>query len=265
MKRNFKNLNFRELIKERNFWISCISFSLLISVLSFIIVDGLNKSINEGVSGFIEQSNLRKSLGEWYQLVFYTFQINIYFLTIGTLLVFFKDNNLIKNLLFCSSSYLLLCFLALAVFKIRLIVVNPYETIKTLIVHGIVPIFSFVSVYLIREEIQLKWKTLWINSSYLTIYIIMTIIIYYNVDFATNTSHPGEPLWIYAFLDYDNQIMFIPLPGLVWTIIGIITLLIATPFIAMLIFILMKIIFQLNIEKTHWEKFDQIINFKLIK
>lgn len=246
-------------LKIKDIVISITCFIFLIVILYFILMDGIGKKGSSGVSGFIEQDNLRKSLGDWYQLVFYTFHANLFFTIIGSSWMFLSKNGIIQNLFFCSICYLLFCFFAVAVFDFASFKTNQYESTKTLFVHIIIPIVSFIILLLIRQDIFLQWKWLWICSFYLTVYIVMTVAIYYTFDFAQDSQYPGKPLWIYGFLDYDNQIMFIPLPGLPLTIIGIVITILLTPFIGIALFLFMKMLFFVKIQRTHKEVLDKIL------
>ena len=228
--------------------ISSICFVLFGVVLFYIFMDGFGKKGSHGVSGFIEQDNLRKSLGDWYQLIFWTFQVNVWFLIIGISWMFLRKNKIIQNMFFCSSSYLLFCLFAMTVFEFKSFKTNAYESSKTLFVHCIIPIISFVMLLSIRKDIKIQWKWLWINSLYVTFYIVLTIIIYYSFTFAPDSQYPNKPLWIYGFLDYNNQIMFVPLKGMGLTILGICVLLILTPLVGMILFIFIKFIFNIKIE-----------------
>ncbi|MBD5422965.1 MAG: hypothetical protein HDR43_00495 [Mycoplasma sp.] len=239
--------------------ISGICFIHFLVLLFFIFVDGVAKKGSSGVSGFIEQDSLRKTLGDWYQLVFYTFHINIYFSITGMLYGFFYQNNIIKNLFFCAVSYMLLCLFAMFVFRFNSFKTNMYESIKTLSVHGIAPTISLIMLFSIRKEIILDWKILILNSFYITFYIILTLIIYYNFKFTPDTSYPNKPLWIYGFLDYDNQIMFIPLNTMTSTIIGITFLLLITPMVGMVLFIFMKLIFNIKMNDKKLKRKNQTL------
>ncbi len=237
-----KKINIKDIV------ISSVSFILFVVVLFYIFMDGFGKKGSHGVSGFIEQDNLRKTLGDWYQLVFWTFQVNIWFLIIGILWFFLKRNKIIQNMFFCSASYLLFCLFAMSVFEFKSFKTNAYESSKTLFVHCIIPIISFIMLLSVRKEISLQWKWLFINSLYVTFYIILTLIIYYNFNFAADSQYPNKPLWIYGFLDYNNQIMFVPLPNMTLTILGICGLLILTPGVGMVLFLFIKFIFFIKIE-----------------
>ncbi len=234
--------------------ISLISFIYFVVVLFYIFMDGIGKKGSSGVSGFIEQDNLRKSLGDWYQLVFYTFQVNLYFLIVGILYVFFYDKQVMKNLFFCSASLLLLCLFAMFVFKFSSFKRNAYEASKTLFVHCIIPISGLIMVFLIRKEIVLQWKWLWINSLYVLFWMILSVIIYYTFKFSPDSQHPSEPLWIYGFLDYDNQIMFVHFPGN-WKYLGIILALLISPIVGILVFLFIKFIFNIKIKKIYFFDF----------
>ncbi|MBR2022450.1 MAG: hypothetical protein IJ997_02030 [Mycoplasmataceae bacterium] len=247
----------------KNIFISSICFIYLIIILFFIFMDGVGKKGSYGVSGFIEQDHLRKSLGDWYQLIFYTFQVNIYFLIIGISYVFLSKSKIINNLFFCSSTLLFLCLLSMFVFKFDSFKYNSYGATKTIFVHLLIPISSFIMVFIIRKEIFLEWKILWINSLYIPIYIILTVIVYYLVNFAPDTNYPNQPLWIYKFLDYNNQILFIPLPGIGLTILGIVILILLTPPFGMFLFALSKMVFGISIEKTNSSKFNAFLNWNI--
>lgn len=253
-----KNINiFAKETSSKEVIISIISLLYFCVVVFYIFMDGFGKKGSSGVSGFIEQDNLRKSLGDWYQLIFYTFQVNIYFLIIGISYVFLHNNKVVKNLFFCSSSLLLFCFFSMTVFNFNSFKTNAYEASKTLFVHCLIPLSSFFMVLSIRNEIFLEYKWLWINSLYILFYVVLTIIIYYTFTFSQDSQYPGKPLWIYKFLNYDYEIMFVPLPNLSLTILGIIvTLLISAP-IGMLLFVFMKFCFLIRIEPFKPKKINR--------
>lgn len=247
----------------KEMFISIICFIYLIVVIFFIFMDGIGKKGASGVSGFIEQDNLRKSLGEWYQLVFYTFQVNIYFLIIGISYYFLHKSNTIKNLFFCSTSLLLLCIFAILVFDFKSFKNNSYEATKTLFVHFLIPTSAFVMLWIIRKEFIIKWNIIFINSLYITIYLLITVILYYSKKFSFDSSMPNQNLWIYRFLDYNKQIMFIPLPGMFLSILGIIILLLISPFIGIAIFLFIKFVFVIKIQKTHYYFLNKIMEWKI--
>lgn len=239
------NLNKKEIIINRIIFL--FSFMYFIILLFFIFYDGIGKKGSSGVSGFIEQDALRKSLGDWYQLVFYTFHINLYFVISGMLYGFFYKNKIIQNMFFCSSSYMLLCLFSMFVFRFTSFAYNFYESLKTLFVHFIIPTTAMIFLFIVRKKITLDWKILWINSFYVTFFIILSLIIYFNFYFTEDSLYPGQHLWIYGFLDYDKQIMFVPLPTLTLTIVGIIFTLIISFFIGMIIFLFFKFLFKIHI------------------
>ena len=53
-----KKINIKDIV------ISSVSFILFVVVLFYIFMDGFGKKGSHGVSGFIEQDNLRKTLGD---------------------------------------------------------------------------------------------------------------------------------------------------------------------------------------------------------
>ena len=232
--------------------ISIISFVFFCIIMFYIFMDGIGNKGSHGVSGFIEQDNLRKSLGDWYQLVFYTFQVNLYFVIIGMSWAFLHNNRIVQNLFFCSICFLLFCLFAMYVFEFKSFKTNAYESSKTLFVHCIIPLSSFVILWFVRKEICLEWKWLWINSLYITFYVILSVGIYYTHNFTEDSQYPNQHLWIYGFLDYDNQIMFVPLPGLGLTVFGIIVTILISPLIGMVLFIFIKWIFNLKIKSSHY-------------
>lgn len=225
--------------------VSCMIY--LFVVTYFILVDGIFKKGTSGVSGFIEQDSLRKSLGDWYQLVFYTFHVNIYFLIVGILYGIYPRNKIIKNLFFSSATLIILCLCSLIVFSFKSFNYNPYEATKTLFVHGIIPISALLMLFWIKNEIVIDWRILWINSFYFTFYLMLSLIIYYNFKFTQDSPYPGQPLWIYAFLDYDHQIFFIKTSSNVFLksfSIGI--LLTISPFAALGLFNINKNIYNIK-------------------
>lgn len=239
------SLNRKEIIINKTIFM--FSFVYFIILLFFIFYDGIGKKGSSGVSGFIEQDALRKSLGDWYQLVFYTFHINIYCVISGMLYGCLSQNKIVQNMFFCSSSYMLLCLFSMFVFRFTSFSYNFYESLKTLFVHFIIPSTSLIFLFIVRNRIILDWKILWINSLYVTFFIILSLIIYFNFYFTEDSLYPGQHLWIYGFLDYDNQIMFVPLPTLALTILGIIATLIISPFVGMAVFLFFKILFKIKI------------------
>lgn len=239
------DLNKKDIIINRVIFL--FSFIYFIILLFFIFYDGIAKKGSSGVSGFIEQDALRKTLGDWYQLVFYTFHINLYFVISGILYGFFYQNKIIQNMFFCSSSYMLLCLFSMFVFSFESFMYNFYESLKTLFVHFIIPVTSLIFLFIVRNRIILDWKILWINSLYITFFIVLSLIIYFNFYFSDDTLYPGKNLWIYKFLDYNEQIMFIPLTTLYLSIIGIIITLLISPFIGMTIFLFFKNLFIIRI------------------
>ncbi len=239
-------MNFFKKSNYINIVIFLIYVFYLMIILFFIFYDGIAKKGSSGVSGFIEQDALRKSLGDWYQLVFYTFHINIYFVISGIFYSLFPQNKIAQNMIFCSSSYMLLCFFAMLVFRFDSFSYNFYEASKTLFVHCISPLTALILIYFLRTKIFLSWRALWINSLYITLFIILSLIIYFNFTFAEDTLYPGQHLWIYGFLDYDKQIMFINLPNFTWMIVGITITILISPFVGMTIFMFFK--YLLNIK-----------------
>lgn len=147
------NLNKKEIIINRVIFV--FSFIYFIILLFFIFYDGIAKKGSSGVSGFIEQDALRKTLGDWYQLVFYTFHINLYFVISGILYGFFYQNKIIQNMFFCSSSYMLLCLFSMFVFNFDSFRYNFYESLKTLFVHFIIPVTSLIFLFIVRNRIIL--------------------------------------------------------------------------------------------------------------
>lgn len=228
---------------------SIVCFFMFVEVLTFIFMDGVGGWANDGVSGFIEQANLKWALGNWYQLVFLTVQVNIIFSFFGTLFFVFRDSAWIKNILFCFSSFLLLCLLSLLVFSWSSLKTNPYEAWKTVFLHALNPLTSFILI-LMMQGFKIDWKGLKVCSLYLTFYYVMAMIIYYNFQFTSKADESlvGKPLWIYAFLDFSRSVLFISIKNIWYEIIINGFFLLLTPLFSLSIFTLMSIVLSADIE-----------------
>lgn len=228
---------------------SLVSFFMFLEVMVFIFMDGIWGWANDGVSGFIEQANLKWTLGNWYQLVFLTVQVNLIFSFFGTLFFVYRDKRWIKNILFSFSSFLLLCLLSLFVFSWSSLKTNPYEAWKTVFLHALNPLTSFLLI-LMMKGLEIDWKGLKICSFYLTFYYIMAMIIYYNFQFSSNADESliGKPLWIYAFLDFSKSVMFISIKNVWYEIIVNGFFLLVSPLLSLSIFTLMSIVLCVDIE-----------------
>lgn len=244
-------------LDKKSIIISSICFVFFIILSLYIFMDGIGGFAADGVSGFIEQSNLQKTLGPWYQLIFYTFQINLIFCISGMLYFFFSDKQFIKNLMFSSSSFLIFCLFAMLVFNFDSFQYNPYESSKTIFVHLIIPTSSLIIIFLLRKEIILNIKTLFMLSLYMTFYLILSLIIYYNINFSYDVDNDlaGKKLWIYGFLDFDNQILFIPTNIHWFKILLIVFWISISPTISFCLFLLLKYSFNIktNINNTSTE------------
>lgn len=234
----------------KKYIISTIFFLIFSQVMIFIFLDGVGGFANDGVSGFIEQANLQNALGDWYQLVFWTDQVNLCCATLGMLYFIFYKNQIYKNLLFCSISYMLFCLFAISVFSWDSFSYNPYESAKTLLFHFINPLVSFIILFWIKNEILLSYKIMIYCSFYVTFYYILALIIYYNFNFTENANEDlrGNHLWIYGFLDFNNQLMFVPTKNIIARFFVVGFGLLLTPIIGFLDFIFIKFIFNVRIQ-----------------
>lgn len=233
--------------KNRDRFISLIFFITFIQIIIFIFLDGIGGYANDGVSGFIEQANLKKSLGNWYQLVFWTVHVNLIVSLIGMFWFWANKYLIYKNVLFSFISFMLFCLFAILVFKWNAFTYNPYEAFKTLFLHLINPLIAFIVLFFIKKEIYLVWQYQFYSSIYVTFYFAMTIVIYYQFNFTIDASEElrGKPLWIYGFLDFNNAIFAIPTTNLIFRCFFVSFLFLLSPFVGMITFITIKFIFQI--------------------
>lgn len=243
IKKIFKWIN-----NYRDYFISIISILIFAQFVGWTLYDHLtNWRPKYYTNNSVDYDALRKYFPP-YEFFFMTTHVILLVSFTGSFYFLYKENQFFKTLFFCSVAYMVFNAFGLTRFRWDSINKDPYNSYKTLASHFEFPLISFLMLLWVRKDIYLNWNALIIGSLYLMFFYISTMIIYYSITF-TNNDNQIENLKMYQFLDFNNRIMCFPTSNLGLKIFFNTSLIIFCPISGIVVFIVFKIIYNIQLDK----------------
>ena len=248
----FCNLN-------KHFFVAGICLIMMIMFLAWTTFDGVTNYVPSGENNKnVNYKALRENLSSYYFIFFMTDQTSFLFLTCGILYFFFHKKNFFNSIFFCFIAYLVFNIFALTSYDWSTFSKLPYSTFKTMMCHLVFPLTGWGILLWIRKDIVLTIKPLFVCSFYLTIFYLITLIVYYSVTYEENNQ--VYHLTIYEFLDFNNRVIIFPTQQMVWRVIVNLLIILISPFASLVVFFIFKFIFVVKYQKTLKLNFQKVQN-----
>ncbi|CAC13608.1 predicted coding region [Mycoplasmopsis pulmonis] len=145
-----------------------------VAILIFILITGFFPTKDT------QESGMYKLFGFFNDFFYFTTQSNL-FISLALIAYSVKKNNKTNNFLAFGIIYITITFV---VYWILLAWQSNWSTFynafRSFMVHFIVPMLAYISLYFYRKEVVFTKKTLWTSPLYLFGYSLFTLILYYS-------------------------------------------------------------------------------------
>ncbi|AIA29235.1 membrane protein [Mycoplasmopsis californica] len=189
-----------------NWVLSFFGCIILTTTLCFIILNA-TAFYNPDQNFYSGLPTIGAVFKQWTSIFYFTYLTNIFLGVMLILIGWKRQSTVIKRLFFLSITLITVTFLvywALISYK-KSTWETAYSAIKSLITHEIHPIIGFVFLILLRKEIVLGRKNVYLAIGSVLVYILFAFVLYW----ATyNVFIQNDGATIYTFLNFAHPLFY---------------------------------------------------------